>query len=182
MTCLEMPARIAVIGIGNVLLGDDGVGPYIIELLRAGWQLPDDVALVDAGTPGLDLANYLLGREIAILVDAVAASGQPGEVRVYRDEELHNIPALPRVSPHDPAVQEALWIAELAGKAPRVVLVGIIPESTEPGVELSQAVQASAIKACAAVLDELTRCGVQVHPRLDNAAPDAWWQRAAASR
>ncbi|MBI3784735.1 MAG: hydrogenase maturation protease [Deltaproteobacteria bacterium] len=180
MTCFEVPTRIAVIGIGNVLLGDDGVGPYVVELLRAGWELPHDVTLIDVGTPGLDLASHLLGREVVILVDAVGATGEPGEVRVYHGEELQRLPVLPRVSPHDPAVQEALWIAELADSAPQVVLVGIIPESTEPGVELSAVVREGAIKACSVVIDELTRRGVAVRPRIDSPEPDAWWQRSAA--
>ncbi len=167
---------IAVIGLGNVLLGDDGFGPSVVELLRTAWCFPAAVALIDAGTPGLDLVNYLDGREVAILVDTVAAAGAPGELRLYRDGQLRDMPLQPRVSPHDPAVPEALWIAEFGGRAPRqVLLVGAIPASTELGLGLSVAVREAAGGAAQLVVRELERVGAAPAPRRRPLAPGSWW-------
>lgn len=160
------PARIAVIGLGNVLFGDDGFGPQVIALLRAGWEFPPEVELIDAGTPGLGLVTYLYGREAAILIDAVAATGDPGELRLYRGDDLRRIPPQPRVSPHDPAVQETLGIAELSGHGPRsVLLVGAIPASSTVGIGLSEAMGAAAAASTAVVIGELARIGAVALPR-----------------
>jgi hydrogenase maturation protease len=167
---------IAVIGLGNVLLGDDGFGPTVVELLRAGWDLGDDVEVIDAGTPSLDLAGYLDGRERVILVDTVAADGEPGELRGYRGEELAALPMKPRTSPHDPAVQEALAIVDFAGNGPRdVVLVGTIPATTEVGTVLSPAVVAAIDSAIGLVVAELLRSGVDAVRRAQPRRCDAWW-------
>jgi len=172
-------ASIAVIGLGNVLLGDDGFGPSVVELLRAGWNFPASVTLIDAGTPGLDLVNYLDGREVVILVDTVAATGAPGELRLYRGEELRCLPMKPRVSPHDPAVQEALWIAEFGGSGPRqIVLVGVIPAATGLGTGLSTPVREAARAAGVLVIEELRKNGASPAPLHAPRVPDAWWLRA----
>lgn len=173
-----MTPRIAVIGLGNVLLGDDGFGPYVVELLRSGWDFPADVDVIDAGTPGLDLVTFLDGRECAILVDAVAAEGPPGELRLYSGEDLQRMPPKPRVSPHDPAVHEALGIVELAGRGPRrVVLIGAIPQSLELGAGITPAMHSAATAAADAVVAELAGVGAAPVRRAATAAPDPWWLR-----
>ena len=140
------------------------------------------MTLLDAGTPGLDLVTYLHGREMVILIDAVSASGPPGELRLYRNGDLDKMEPQPRVSPHDPVVREALWIAELAGDGPRVLLVGVIPESTEIGARLSAPVHAAASVAGAVVIEELGRLGAAPQPRPQPSAPDPWWMRGAPPR
>ena len=175
----EQGAPIAVIGLGSVLLTDDGFGPNVVELLRAGWDFPEDVAIVDAGTPGLGLAGYLHRREVVILIDTVAATGAPGELRAYRGEELRLLPMKPRVNPHDPAVQEALWIAELGGHGPRdVSLIGVIPSSTEPGTSLSATVQPAVTAAAERVITELAARGITARRRDTPRATQAWWIEA----
>ena len=174
----DATAPIAVIGIGNVLMGDDGFGPSVIELLRVSWDFPASVELIDAGTPSLNLVTLLHGRDVVLLIDAVNATGQPGEMRLYHGDDLLKLPPKPRVSPHDPAVQEALCIAELAGSGPRqVLLIGAIPESLDMSTELSAAVRAATSTAAALVVQELARCGAAATPIVEPKAPDAWWMR-----
>lgn len=172
---------IAVVGLGNVLLGDDGFGPTVIEWLRARWRLPREVELIDAGTPGLDLASYLIERECVVLVDTVAATGEPGELRLYRGDELRRLPLKPRVSPHDPALGEALGIAELSGVAPReLMLVGVIPETVAASTQLSARVRQSVAAATTLVLAELARVGVNAEALPRPAAGPPWWSVAHA--
>lgn len=175
--------RVAVIGLGNVLLGDDGFGPFVVEQLRAGWDFPADVEVIDAGTPGLDLVTFLDGRECVVLLDAVGADGPPGDLRLYSGEDLRRIPPKPRVSPHDPAVQEALGIVELAGRGPRrVVLIGAIPGSLELGAGISSALRAAATAAVDVVLAELVRCGAPAEKRGAPRPADPWWLRPVPAR
>jgi hydrogenase maturation protease len=129
-------------GIGNILLGDDGLGPAVIRYLQQHCELPQGVEAVDLGTPGLDLAPYLSQCEKLILIDAVEDSGAPGELRIYRGDALFRRPAAPRLSPHDPGLQETLLYLQLVGSAPgEVVLIGAIAGATEPGIGLSEAVR-----------------------------------------
>jgi len=173
------PTTVAVLGLGNVLLGDDGVGPFVIEMLRAGYALPDSVSVTDVGTPGLGLPAYLSESDAVILVDAVCASGEPGELRLYRRQEIDDVPLKPRVSPHDPAVQEALFLVDLAGCGPgELLLVGIIPEQTAVGAGLSKPVRRACQPAIDAVLRELVRLGVPAVPRRAMDAPHIWWASA----
>lgn len=173
--------RIAVIGIGNVLTGDDGVGPHVARVLEAAWELPG-VDVIDAGTPGLDLTTFLAGREAAVLVDAVKASGAPGELRTYDKATLLSRPPAMALSPHDPGVREALLNAEFMGAAPATVkLVGVIPATVELGCRLSPAVRDAVPAAVAAVLDELRALGVAPSPRDPAGDPDLWWERGGAA-
>jgi hydrogenase maturation protease len=171
---------IAVIGIGNVLTGDDAVGPTVVRMLEAAYEAPDGLLLLDAGTPGLDLTAYLADLEAVILVDAVRAGGAPGELRVYGLEELlARAPAL-ATSPHEPGVREALLHAQFMGVSPRVVrLVGVIPSGVETGIGLSAPVRAAVPAALARVRDELAALGVPLRERVPPRPPDLWWERPA---
>jgi len=92
------PGRVAVIGLGNVLMGDDALGPYAVRVLQAGWEFPPGVSVTDAGTPGLDLTPYILGVEALIVVDTVKADAPPGTLRLYRKDELLATPPAQRLS------------------------------------------------------------------------------------
>ena len=179
--CPEGIPPIAVIGMGNVLLGDDGFGPCVVGALEAQWTFPPQVELVDAGTPGLDLAALLCGRDAVIFIDAVAARAEPGELRIYREGELERALELrPRVSPHDPALAEALAIARLSGSGPQtVLLVGVVPECTDVGVGLSERVSGMVGGAAQAIVDVLAGWGAACHRRQETTWPELWWKADA---
>lgn len=169
-------AAIAVVGLGNVLLGDDGFGPSVIERLRARWEAPPGVAFVDAGTPGLHLVSHLAGRQHVILVDTVAADGSPGEIRLYRGDAIRRMSPKPRVSPHDPALLEALGIADLAGEAPQdVLLVGAIPRTVEVETRLSAELERAVSAAETIVVEALGDLGVEVRPLALPRLEPPWW-------
>lgn len=169
---------LAVIGIGNVLLGDDGFGPFVVEILRTRYVFPPEVELLDLGTPGLGLITYLHGHDTVVLVDAVAGAGSPGDVRVYEGAELERLPVAPRVSPHDPAVSEALAVARLARTGPfDVCLVGAVPGSLELGAGLSPQVRAAADAAAEIVRQRVEVRGFAIRPRDANLPEQDWWRR-----
>lgn len=139
----------AIYGIGNILMGDDGVGPAVVRHL-ASLPLPSDVILEDLGTPSLDLPNYLAGHDTVIFIDAVAGDAPPGTIRVFSREEIVAVPTGIRVSPHEPSINDALIVLDFAGTAPReVVLIGVVPETLEGGFALSEAVAAAVPRAAA---------------------------------
>ncbi|HET6922630.1 MAG TPA: hydrogenase maturation protease [Anaeromyxobacteraceae bacterium] len=174
-----MAPRILVLGIGNVLMGDDGVGPHAVKLLEAGWELPPGVAVVEAGTPGLDLTAFLHGVDAAVVVDAVRARGAaPGEIRRYPREALLAGSPLPATSPHEPGLREALLTMEFAGEGPREVrLLGVVPARVEAGAGLSEAVRAAVPGLVEAVVAELASLGAAPRGRDRPSEPDLWWER-----
>jgi hydrogenase maturation protease len=171
------PARVGVIGLGNVLMGDDAFGPWVIQTLLAEHAFPDGVSVEDLGTPGLDLMPYVSDVEALVLVDTVRSDAPPGTVRLYRRDDLLKHPPQSRLSPHDPGVKEALLTAEFAGRGPRdVLLVGAVPADTAMGVHLSPALRAAVPLAVAEVLKELERLGRPADRRSTPRRPDIWWE------
>jgi hydrogenase maturation protease len=169
--------RVGVIGLGNVLMGDDAFGPWVVQTLLAEYEFPEGVSVEDLGTPGLDLMPYVTDVEALVLVDTVRSDAPPGTLRLYRRDDLLKHPPQARLSPHDPGVKEALLTAEFAGRAPReVLLVGAVPETTAMGVRLSPALRAAVPRAAAEVLRELGRLGRPAKPRGAPRSPDVWWE------
>lgn len=149
--------NILVLGLGNVLLQDEGVGVRVIERLHKEYLFPPEVTVLDGGTLGLDLLQFLEEANRAIVVDAVKAGKVPGElVRLVNDE----IPAFlgPKVSPHQVGLQDLLGLAKLRGNFPeQVILWGVQAERFEPGVELSSAIAAQVDALVTRVVEELAR-------------------------
>lgn len=175
--------KVLIGGIGNVLLGDDGVGPYVARLLAARYEFADGVEVADLGTPALDLIDQLTANDAVILIDSVApdtnkddAEIAPGAVVLYRKADIMRHSPAVRMDPHSPALVDALLSAELFGVAPAdVLLVGIRAESFEVGCDLSQPVKASLEQAIAEVLQELDRLQVKHRARQHPAEVGIWW-------
>ena len=136
-------APILVLGLGNQLLSDDGVGPVLLEELAASaipW--PSDVEFLDGGTQGLALLGHLSGRQALIIVDALHTGAPPGTVHRLTLNELRELSAGRAHSAHEGNAGELLAAAQLIGELPdRLFVVGIEPERIVTGVGLSDAVQ-----------------------------------------
>lgn len=156
-----MAPRTAIYGIGNILLGDDGIGPAVAGYIASQWTFDEDVTVEDLGTPSLDLPGYLAGFDLVVFIDAIAAEGAPGSLRTFTREQIIAAPPGIRISPHEPSVNDALIVLDFAGGAPAdVVMVGVIPETLDGGVTLSPAVARAVPLAADAVLGELAKRGI----------------------
>ena len=170
---------VRVLGLGNVLGGDDALGPFVLKVLDASYDFPPEVCLVEIGTPGLALSSFLPGGEVLILVDAVRGEGQPGELLTYRGEEVLKRISRERIESHEPALEHALFAANLQGGSPvDILLIGVVPLRVEAGIGLSAPVRAAADRAVVAVIGELARLGIEVKPKSVPDEPDLWWERA----
>jgi hydrogenase maturation protease len=173
---VNAPRRIGVLGVGNVLMGDDSVGPFILKILEFRYEFPPDIVLHDLGTPSLGITSFFSDYKAIILFEAVSAKGQPDSVKLYRKDQLVHVAIPQRVSPHDAGLVEALFFAELSGRCPRqVLLVGIVPETVGLGCTLSGSVQSAVASAVAAVLAEFHCLGVAATPRPEDTQPSIWW-------
>ncbi|HAK95288.1 MAG TPA: hydrogenase maturation protease [Planctomycetes bacterium] len=149
-------APILVLGIGNILLRDEGAGVRAIEALSAA-ALPPGVETLDGGTSGADLLDVIAGRRRLIVVDAVDADAAPGTIVRFTPEELAADPAR-TVSLHEFGLLETLAAARLLGCAPDdVVVIGVQPKDVHAGLALSEEVAAALPRAVAAVVAEIAR-------------------------
>jgi hydrogenase maturation protease len=148
--------KTAIYGIGNILMGDDGIGPAVVAWLSSNCTFDPDVTIEDLGTPSLDLPNYMTGYDRVIFIDAVAANAPPGTIRLYSREEIAATPTGIRISPHEPTINDALIVLDFADGAPKdVVLVGIVPQTLDGGMTLSPAVAGAVPRAAALVMGEV---------------------------
>jgi len=169
---------VTVFGLGNILMADDGLGPYVIKVLEATYVFPPDVQVLDAGTPGMELSTLLQDSGALIIVDTVRSDGDAGSVRTYRRDDVLKHPPAQRITPHDPGLKETLLVLELQGETPpEVFVIGVIPESVDYGVGLTDEVRGSVSKAVAEIIGELERLGYPAAPRVPPSEPDIWWER-----
>jgi hydrogenase maturation protease len=169
--------KVLIGGIGNVLLGDDGVGPYVIRLLNAYYDFEEGVEIVDLGTPALDLIDQFSGKDAVILIDCIkTGEAEPGTVQLFRKEELMQYQPEVRMDPHSPALVENLLSAELFGiSPPELLLIGIAGESYDPDCRLGPRVSAALPLVFGEILREVDRVGVRYTRRDQRADPQIWW-------
>ena len=134
--------KILVLGIGNLLLTDDGVGIRAIQLLEERYALPEEVQVVDGGTCGLDLLQFLEGVDHLVIIDAARLGKTPGSIARMEDDQVPAYLAL-KTSPHEIGLPELLFTARLTDiYPPKVVVLGMQPESIETSLGLTPAVAA----------------------------------------
>ena len=138
---MDRPIHLLVLGLGNLLCGDDGLGAAAVARLDRDWEVPEGVRVSDGGTLGLALLPYLEDARDVILVDAVNADEPPGSLVRLLGEDV--APAvLHRLSPHQIGVADLLFGARLRDRYPRsLVLLGLVPASIELAIERSAAVE-----------------------------------------
>jgi hydrogenase maturation protease len=151
---MSKPRSLLVLGLGNLLLGDDGVGSAAIALLLDRYRPPRDVRVLDGGTLGLSLLPYLDEADAVLLVDAIRADAPPGSL-VRLDGEQVAPAVATRLSPHQIGVSDLLDGARWLDRYPaRLVLLGIVPETMELAVGLSPEVAKSLPDLVERVVDE----------------------------
>jgi hydrogenase maturation protease len=160
-----MSDSLLILGLGNVLLRDDGVGAAAVARLIDDYEAPASVRVLDGGTLGLALLPYLEDASNVVLVDAVKADAPPGTlVRLERDDVGPAVAT--RLSPHQIGVADLLDGAQWRDRYPsRVLLLGIVPESLDLEVGLSPAVAASLPALVECVVEEARACGFEFSRR-----------------
>ena len=169
--------KVGIIALGSIIMGDDGFGAYVLQYLQASYEFPPEVELLDLGTPGPEFVNYLARFDAVIVLDCVKATGEPGDVRLYRHQDIAKALPTLRLSPHDPSLRDALLAGDFIGEAPEeVLLVGVIPSEVELQTALSEPVMNAIPEVEKAVISELRRLGFQPHKLSQPGEPDIWWE------
>lgn len=156
--------NILVLGIGNVLLTDEGIGVRALKELERKYTFPANIELLDGGTAGIELLRHIRNRDCLIIIDAMKCGQKPGTVvRV----EGNDVPAafLTRISPHQLGLSDLLAAAMLTDELPKkLILFGVEPECMDIGLDLTETVEANVEKLVNLVADELRACGCTLVP------------------
>lgn len=152
--------EITVLGIGNVILRDEGFGVRVVEYLDACYDFPEQVQLVDGGTLGVELLQFVTGTGRLLVIDSINGGGEPGQMFRFRNEAVMEH-FQDKLSAHEVGIQDVLAALAVTGqRIPEVVVIGAQPFDLGAGVELSPGMQALLEPVAGKALAELCRWGV----------------------
>ncbi|MEJ2487066.1 MAG: HyaD/HybD family hydrogenase maturation endopeptidase [Anaerolineales bacterium] len=162
---MNQAAKTLVIGVGNLLLSDEGVGIHAAQRLIREFNLPEEILVLDGGTLGLDLLYYLEGIENLLIIDAVLMDKEPGTLIRMVDDEVPSYMSF-KMSPHHIGIPDMLFAAKLKGLyPPNVVLLGVQPGVVELGLDLSEPVANQLDPLLEKILEELRQWGCVLEPQ-----------------
>ena len=159
MTAGPSPSPVLVLGMGNLLLEDEGLGIRALELLQKRYSIPSGVELLDGGTTGMGLLDDISGREHLLVLDAVQTGDPPGTLVRLSDDQVPVYFSM-RISPHQLGLSDVLATLELSGERPaEVTVLGLVPQSLEMCLELSELISGKLDNLVEAAVAELTQLG-----------------------
>jgi hydrogenase maturation protease len=151
-----LPPNIVILGVGNLLLSDEGVGVHVAhELMK--MNLPPEVKVVEGGTDGFGLLNIITEANRLIVIDAVKGDAAPGSIYRFDIGEVRHCPSGFKTSIHQIGILEVLDLSELIGRTPYTTIIGVEPKSLEMGMELSPEIKAKIPRVIELILDELKK-------------------------
>jgi hydrogenase maturation protease len=162
--------RIVVLGVGNILLSDEGIGVRAIEKLQRDYLLPPEVVVIDGGTTGMEMLEDLSKCDHIIIIDAVRSGKAPASIIRLADEQ---VPVFfkTKLSPHQIGLSDVLATLAFIGEQPGgVTIFGVEPVSLETGMALTPQVEARLPELMDLVVTELRELGVAVKNNLRKAA------------
>ena len=150
------PPKIIILGVGNLLLSDEGVGVHVVnELMK--MDLSPEVSVVEGGTDGFSLLNIITEADRLIIIDALKGGAPPGSIYRFDIGEVQNCPNGFKTSVHQVGILEVLDLSELIGKTPHTTVIGVEPKCLKMGMELSPEIKTKIPKIIELILDELKR-------------------------
>lgn len=153
MTAEQRIENILVLGVGNALMQDDGVGTAVTDELLSDSSLPAPLSVIDGGTIGLQLLPQLEDADAVIVVDAAEVQASPGTIRTFLNEEIDQQLSGKRRTVHEVALLDLFSAAGIRGQLPaQRALIAIQPGCTDWGDELTPAVRAAVPGACKLIL------------------------------
>jgi hydrogenase maturation protease len=154
------------IGLGNILMGDEGIGVHAVKAIEARFEIPPELEVLDGGTAGLDLLPFFEGRDRVLLVDAVDFGAEPGFMGELANEAIPARFGKNKASLHHLGLAEVLALAQLQDILPReIYLIGIQPLSMDPGLELTERLQGKFEALITRVRAKLEEWDIHLAPR-----------------
>lgn len=147
--------RVVILGVGNLLLSDEGVGVHVANKLME-MDLPEGVEVYEGGTDGFRLMSVVTGADRLIVVDAVKGGGEPGSIYRFDVNDAPSMPDSYKTSVHQIGILEVIHFSEFVGKGktPETTILGIEPKSLEMAMELTPEIAAKVPRVIELVLEE----------------------------
>jgi hydrogenase maturation protease len=152
----ETAQNITILGIGNILLSDEGIGVHVANELMKN-TLPPNISVIEGGTDGFRLLNIITEADRLIVIDAVRGGDAPGSIYRFDIDDVKSCPSGFKTSVHQIGILEVIDLSGLIGKTPHTTIIGIEPKSLEMGMELSPEVREKIPRIIDIVLDEVKR-------------------------
>jgi hydrogenase maturation protease len=160
--------KTVVLGLGNILLCDEGVGVRVVERLQELYEFPQEVQVLDGGTLALDLLPYVEDADRLLVIDALEMGAEPGKTARLEGDEVPAFLGI-KISPHQMGLADLLAAARLRDSYPReLVLWGVQPGVISVGLELSPPVAAQVEALVDKALIELDRWGIEPTKRVEH--------------
>jgi len=151
--------RILVLGVGNILYTDEGIGVRVVEQLQERYEFSSNVSLLDGGTLGMRLMDYITQSDKLIIVDAVMGDQGPGSIYRLTGDDLRNSLSF-KNSLHQTDLVDTLIYCQLIGNSPDTVVIGIQPSDLQTmSMQLSPEVNKALPQVIEKVLEEVTQAG-----------------------
>jgi len=155
--------KIGILGIGNLIVGDEGFGIHTIQYLEDNYTFPDNVILKDGGTAGIYMSPFLEECDPVLVIDVVDIDAEPGSMHYYSSDDVKAGKISTRMSPHQLGLLEVLEICKLRDAAPeQIEFYGVVPKTLATSVELSDVVAPRVKDIAELILERLEKAGVQV--------------------
>jgi hydrogenase maturation protease len=156
MVNTDETVKTLVLGLGNLVLSDDGLGVHAIARLNADPRVPPDVVLLDGGTQGLSLLPHISAYQRLLVIDAIDVGEKPGTLVRIEGKALQHLPG--KASVHQLGFADLLVALELLGESPEeIVLFGVQPLSTDWGTELTPPVNEALSRVPDLLVEQLLR-------------------------
>ncbi len=157
---------VAVVGIGNILFQDEGIGCYAGKLLEENYDFSQAVEFVDGGTLGFKLMTYFQSFDKVLIIDTVSIEAAAGSVHTLDTEGIMNV-SRNRQTAHEVEVVEMLEICSILDHMAEVSMVGMVPEDIiSVNIDLTATVKQAFPALMAEVIAQLQRCGVTAQPKV----------------
>lgn len=154
--------NVLILGVGNLLLSDEGIGVHTVNALLRDYHIPDGVEVLDGGTSGMELLTFIAETDHLILVDAVKTGQPPGTLIRLDDDEVPTF-FRTKLSPHQVGLSDVLAATNLTGEQPNhVTLFGVEPASMALGMELSDKIVPQVTRLIELVIEEVDKLGFQL--------------------
>jgi hydrogenase maturation protease len=155
------PQKIVILGVGNLLLSDEGVGVHVANELM-NMDLPPEVSVAEGGTDGFRLLNVIIEADRLIVIDAVKGGADPGSLYRFDINDVRNCPSGFKTSVHQIGILEVIDLSELIGKKPHTTIIGIEPKSLEMGMELTPEIKSKIPRIIELVFEELKKHNIHM--------------------
>lgn len=160
--------KIGILGIGNLIVADEGFGVHAVRYLEENYEFPENVVVMDGGTAGIYMSPFLEECDPVIVIDVVDIDAEPGSMHYYSHEDVKAGKLSTRMSPHQLGLLEILEICKLRDAAPESLeFYCVVPKTLETSTELSDVVAPRVKEISEIILKRLTEMGVDVKKRTD---------------